>query len=197
MLCYVMLCYVMLCYVMLCYVMLCYVYATGVAPGQEPTPRGVQPFSGLCPPSPRRPKPTTFLSGTSKRFRMCPVLRYMFNLFVSQKRMTVSHGIFRKSNKRHLYSASSCTIWRSKDGWFDGIGQKERVHYVATGARRAQEWATKKERMPALGPQHSMQGMKSEVGSKWAENCFTCFTNLSILSINTCGENKIAPPIMR
>ena len=44
------------------------------------------------------------------------VLPNMFNVFVSQKRMSILHGIFQKSNKRHLYSASSCTIWRTKHG---------------------------------------------------------------------------------
>ena len=48
------------------------------------------------------------------------VLPYMFNVFVSQKTMYILHGIFGKSNEQHLYSASSCTIWRSKYGWFDG-----------------------------------------------------------------------------
>ena len=70
----------------------------------------------------------------------------MSNVFVSQKRMSVLHRIFGESNKQHLYSASSCMIWRSKHGWFDGIGGEERAQYVTTSAQRAQEWATKKER---------------------------------------------------
>ena len=73
--------------------------------------------------------------------------------------------------------------------------RKERAHYVTAGARRAQEWAMKKSKSALCnhsarraqewamttypchlgGPQRSMRGMKSEVGSKGGSKLFNMF----------------------
>ena len=52
------------------------------------------------------------------------VLPEMFNVFVSQKRMSFLHGIFRKSNKRHLYSTLYCTSAQNMDGLME-LGRKK------------------------------------------------------------------------